>query len=486
MALNRIIIIGIKYGKEGEMSKMGGKLNSLTDVLKKTLFFFEALSVAELAPHVQRRMLKDYPIPQVEERVDLCLNQNSCFYKEKDNWRLNLEGNKENDQFYSLLLKKGKPLNLREILKSGNAKKKKAKVILSGEACLITDGRFIQLDNGYWGLTEWEVETSHYSLKNLLIKAMKIHPGGLSIKQLDKLINSWRKTDEKTIEAVLKKFPYFDMAGEGVWSYNPTARILYEELLKKFLGAIDRQKVRWQRERARWQIKFDAMRMHVQEATAGQREAAAALAEKMELAGQREYLLTQMAEKDLLLSLRKREILRYREHIRRLDAKANSILYQCRLWVKRAREGQNEIEMVKELLRKNQGSMEGLFVKFQQYKERDRENKLKMAELKNLNGIKVAKLQNEIVDLKQMLERERVSADLETRHLREEINDLSNDLKKALRKEEEMQRTQFIVQKELAAAREEYENLETQLSNPLVLLIIKICSFFNRYSKKPV
>lgn len=28
--------------------QMGGKLNSLTDVLKKTLFFFEALSVAEL------------------------------------------------------------------------------------------------------------------------------------------------------------------------------------------------------------------------------------------------------------------------------------------------------------------------------------------------------------------------------------------------------------------------------------------------------
>ena len=64
---------------------MGGKLNSLTDVLKKTLFFFEALSVAELAPHVQRKMLKDYSLSQVEERVNLCLNQNPCFYKERDN-----------------------------------------------------------------------------------------------------------------------------------------------------------------------------------------------------------------------------------------------------------------------------------------------------------------------------------------------------------------------------------------------------------------
>ncbi len=248
------------------------------------------------------------------------------------------------------------------------------------------------MDNGCWGLTEWEVETSHYSLKNLLIKAMKIHPGGLSIKQLHKLINSWRITDEKTIEIVLKKFPYFEMAGGEVWSYNPTARILYEELLKKFLGAVGRQKLRWRRERTRWQSKFDTMRMRMQEAMSGQREAAASLAEKMELTGQREYLLTQMAEKDLLLSLRKREILRYREHIRKLEAKANSILYQCRLWVKRTKERQDEVVKIKELLGKNQGSMEGLFIKLQRYKEKDRENKIGTAELKEQHGIKVAEL----------------------------------------------------------------------------------------------
>ncbi len=468
------------------MCNMGGKLNSLTDVLKKTLFFFEALSVAELAPHVQRRMLKDYSLPQVEERVNLCLKQNQCFYKEKDNWRLNLEGNKDNDQLYSLLLKKGQPLNLREFFKNGSSKKKKAKMILAGETCLIIDGRFIQLDNGCWGLTEWEVETSHYSLKNLLIKAMKIHPGGLSIKQLHKLINSWRITDEKTIEIVLKKFPYFEMAGGEVWSYNPTARILYEELLKKFLGAVGRQKLRWRRERTRWQSKFDTMRMRMQEAMSGQREAAASLAEKMELTGQREYLLTQMAEKDLLLSLRKREILRYREHIRKLEAKANSILYQCRLWVKRTKERQDEVVKIKELLGKNQGSMEGLFIKLQRYKEKDRENKIGTAELKEQHGIKVAELQNEIVDLRQRLERERLSASLEMRRLQEEINALSNDLKKALRQEDEMQRTQFIARQELAAAKEECENLEAQFNNPLVLFAIKFCAFFKKFSKKPV
>lgn len=465
---------------------MGGKLNSLTDVLKKTLFFFEALSVAELAPHVQRKMLKDYSLPQVEEKVDLCLSQNPCFYKEKDNWRLNLEGNKENDQFYSLLLKKGQPLNLREVLKNANSKKKKAKKLLSEEASLISDGRFIQLDNGYWGLTEWEVETSHYSLKHLVIKAMKIYPGGLSIQQLHQLINSWRSTDIKTLEGVLRKFPYFELVGEGVWSYNPTTRVIYEDLLKKFLTMVGKQKERWRRDRARWKSKIDSIQKHLQEAVAGQKEAAAALAEKLELAGQHDYLLTQMAEKDLLLSLRKREIIRYREHLKKLEAKANSILYQCRLWVKRTKEAQEEVARLKELLGRNQGNLEGLFTKLQQYKEKDRENKARLAELKEQHSIKVAELQTEIVELKQKMERERALAAAEERRLQEEINALSNDLKKALRVEEEQQRSYLMAQQELAAAREGYKDLERRMRYPLVRLALKICSFFDGYSKQPV
>lgn len=465
---------------------MGGRLNSLTDVLKKTLFFFEALSVAELAPHVQRKMLKDYSLPQVEEKVSLCLNQNSCFYKDKDNWRLNLEGNKENDQFYSLLLKKGQPLNLREIIKNANSKKRKAKKLLSEEAALISDGRFIQLDNGYWGLTEWEVETSHYSLKHLIIKAMKIHPGGLSIQQLHQLVNSWRQTEVRAIEGVLRKFPYFETTGDGVWSYNPTTRIIYEDQLKKFLVAVGRQKTRWHRDRARWKGKLEAMQRHLQEAVAGQKEAAAALAEKMELAGQHEYLLTQMAEKDLLLSLRKREILRYREHLKKLESKANSILHQCRLWVKRTRDAQEETARLKDLLGKNQGSLEGLFTKLQQYKEKDRESKALLAEMKEQHSFRVAELQTEIVELKQKLEREKAAASIEQRRMQEEIKDLSNDLKKALRLEEELQRSYLMAQQEVAAAREEYNMLEKRTKNPLIRVVLRICSFFGRNSRHSV
>lgn len=461
---------------------MGGRLNSLTDVLKKTLFFFEALSVAELAPHVQRKMLKDYALPQVEDRVNLCLNQNQCFYKEKDNWRLDLEGDKENDQFYSLLLKKGQPLNLREVLKNNN-KKKKVKKLLSEEASLISDGRFIQLDNGYWGLTEWEVETSHYSLKHLIIKAMKIHPGGLSVQQLHNLINSWRQTELRAVEGVLKKFPYFETAGDGVWTYNASVRIIYEDLLKKLLVITTKQKNRWHNDRARWKLKLEGKQRYLEEAMAGQREAAAALAEKIELASQHEYMLTQMAEKDLLLSLRKKEILRYREHIKKLDSKANSILYQCRLWVNRAKDAQNEATRLKEMLGKNQGNLEGLFAKLQQYKERDRENKARIMELKERQGFRVAELQTEIVELKQKLEREKTAAYYEQRRLQEEINTMSNDLKKALRLEENLQRSYLMSQQEVAAAREEYQELQKKTQNIFVRIVIKISSLFSRKSK---
>ena len=54
------------------------------------------------------------------------------------------------------------------------------------------------------------------------------------MQQLHKVINSWRETDIKTLEGVLRKLPYFELAGEEVWSYNPTIRVLYEDLLKSF------------------------------------------------------------------------------------------------------------------------------------------------------------------------------------------------------------------------------------------------------------
>lgn len=458
---------------------MEGQLHSLTDVLKKTLFFFEAMTVEEITPYVHRQMLKDYNLEQVAEKVLLCLQQHSCFYSDEQNrWYLNLDGSRENDKFYNMLLTKQKPLSLKEIQK-GNGKKKKKKAVAE-EAALISDGRFIQLNNGYWGLTEWEVENSSYSLKQLVIKALKMHPTGLSSQQLYKAVNSWREVNFNEVEQILKKFPYFEQVAEGVWCYNSQSHLAYESILKRFLSTLERQRKRWHRDRERWKNQVAVLQKQLQEVNSAYREAAAALAEKVEESEQQNQLLTQLAEKDLLLSLRKKEIYRYKEHLKKAEAKANSILHQCKLWVQRAREAEVDKQRLQENLVKSQASLESLFTKLQKYKEKDRENKAKIAELKEMHATRVAELQTEIVELKQKLERTRELNEQGEKKLREEINLLSNDLKGALEGNEELKKSLRMAQQELNRARDEYKRLETRLKNPAVRLVIKFCSIFDR------
>lgn len=463
---------------------MEGKLHSLTDVLKKTLFFFEALTVAELTPYVHRKMLRDYTLPQVEEKVTLCLRQHACFYVDNNNgWHLDLEGQRENDGFYSLLLKRQQPLSLKEVVKTGAIKSKNKKIrrLFTDEAALISDGRFIQLNNGYWGLTEWEVEAGQFALKHLVIKALKLHPGGLMLPQLYEVVNGWRSTSQLAVEGVLRKFPFFELLGEGIWVYNPSIQAAYEALIKRYLSSLNRQKQRWLRDRERWRKRVALLDNQLQEVGAAHREAAAALALRAEEVNRHEYLVTQMAEKELLLSLRKKEIFRYREHINKLEAKANSILHQCRLWVQRARDAEKEIHHLQQNNAKNQASLESLFSKLQQYKEKERESKGRLADLKELHTNKVAELQTEIVELRQKMERVQETARQEECRLREEINLMTNDLKESLEKGDEGLRSRRLLQQELTDCQEEYRRLKAHLRNPLVRLAVRICSWFSGY-----
>ena len=73
---------------------------------------------------------------------------------------------------------------------------------------------------------------------------------------------------------------------------------------------------------------------------------------------------------------------------------------------------------------------------------------------------------------------------IEERRLHEEINSLSNDLKKSLRVEEEQQRSFLMAQQELAAARENCQEMESKLRNPLVRIVMKICSLLKRRDAK--
>ncbi|WP_309294767.1 phage-shock protein [Desulfotruncus alcoholivorax] len=462
------------------MGILSGQLNSLTDVLKKTLFFFESLSVAELTNYVHKQMLKDYAPVQVEEKVRLCLEQHDCFTNDHGpSWTLNLEGYKDNDQFYTILLKKQKPLSFADMA-NGN-KKKKGKFV-SEQVKLINDGRFIQLSNGYWGLTEWEVETSQYSLKHLVIKALIMNPTGLSLAQLSEVVGKWRANDKKEIEGVLKKFPYFEEIGKGVWCYNQEARVIYDKILKRYLMALKRQRDRWIRDRERWTERLTNLQNQLSEVESAHKEAAAALALRQNDINRFEQLNTQMAEKDLLLALRKKEIYRYKEHLQKLESKANSILYQCRLWVKRARDHELENQQLREVLNKNQSGLETMFTKLQQYKERDRENKTKLLELKELHAERVAELQTEIVNLKQKLERLNEAREHEEKIWREEINTLSTDLKHAMSEGERLNKSLRLSQQEITRIKNEYKMLEQTMAHPLVRVVAKL---FCKFKKTP-
>lgn len=461
---------------------MSGKLNSLTDVLKKTLFFFETLSVAELTPYVHRQMLADYSSEQVEEKVRLCLVQHQCFTgKDQQVWTLNLEGQRENDKFYNLLLKKQKPLSLNEMTKDGAGAKKKRKPV-SETASLISDGRFIQLANGYWGLTEWEVETGHYSLRHLMIKALKLHPTGLSLAQLGDMVSQWRGTKSGEIKNVLHKFPYFEEIGNGVWCYNAETRVIHDRVLKRYLEALKRQQDRWHRDRERWNRRVDGMKKQLDEVTTAQREAAAALALRREDVNRYDQIVTQMAEKDLLLSLRKKEIYRYKEHLQKLESKANAILYQCRLWVKKAREGEQERNNLQEALQKNQQTLETLFGKLQQYKERDRENKTRLMEIKEQHAERVAELQTTIVNLRQKVERLQDAREKEEKIWREEVNTLSTDLKHFMSETERLNRVMRLAQQEVVEMKNRHKALELQLAHPVVRFFARLVA---RLRRKP-
>lgn len=464
---------------------MSGKLNSLTDVLKKTLFFFETLSVPELVPYVHRQMLADYSADKVEEKVRLCLVQHKCFHSEDQNtWTLNLEGQRENDKYYNLLLKKQKPLSLNEMVKNGTGKKKRKPV--SETAGLINDGRFVQLENGLWGLTEWEVETGNYSLRHLVIKALKLYPTGLSPAQLCDVVGKWRKTEIAEIKNILKKFPYFEEVGDGIWCYNAEAKILHDRILKRYLQALKRQRECWHRDRERWNRRLGSLKSQLEEVSAARREAAAALAQRREDINRFDQMVTQMAEKDLLLALRKKEIYRYKEHLQKLESKANSILHQCRLWVKRARDNEAENNNLRESLRRNQQSLETLFSKLQQYKERDRENKVRIMELKEQHAERIAELQTQIVELRQKLERIQGAREHEEKIWREEINTLSADLKHSMSENERLNRALRLAQQELAELKNNCKEKETQLAHPLVRFVSKIVGKFSRGARQAI
>ncbi|MEW6770937.1 MAG: phage-shock protein [Bacillota bacterium] len=459
---------------------MHGRLYSLTDLLKRTLYFFEVLPAKEIASYVRRKMLRDFPLQEVEEKVLLCLKQHSCFYcDEKNRWYLNAEGFRSNDPFYHLLLKRQQPLSLWELRREEKDKRKKAKKLFAEEANLISDGRFVQLDTGMWGLTEWDLDAGQYPLKFLVLKVLRAHPGGLSLNQIVEAVNFWRPVTPQVVEGVLRRFPFFEQQGD-TWSYSAAAQVAYDAVMKRFLGLLREQKQRHNAEREAWQKRFLSLKMQLKELSAAQQQAAAALAAQARYREEYENLSTQFSEKELLLTLRKRELIYYREQVKKLENKAQSILHQCRLWVGRAREGEKEVARLEVLVEELNATVADLRAQVGKEQEKSREAKAKLAEFREQYGNQLASLQREVIDWKQKAEQTAARAAENERRLLAENARLAGELQKVLGAGQELERDYRFLQQECSRLREEYRQLERRLKHPLVRFVSRISLFFVR------
>ncbi|MDN5348087.1 MAG: hypothetical protein PWP65_1651 [Clostridia bacterium] len=133
-----------------------GKLDSLTDLLKQRLFEYSPQSYNELVDEASRTILKGQALAKMEKNVMRCLTKNPCFRSEgKDLWSLRLDGFKENDGAYRVLQTRGMALRLAEINTELREAKKEE---VPSEHKLVTDGRFLRLKDGRWGLIHWAYE----------------------------------------------------------------------------------------------------------------------------------------------------------------------------------------------------------------------------------------------------------------------------------------------------------------------------------------
>ncbi|MEW6183149.1 MAG: phage-shock protein [Bacillota bacterium] len=470
----------VKYFHQMNLKEGGfvnGRLYSLTDVLKRTLYFFEALSVKEVAPYVRRKMLRDLSLREVEEKVELCLKQHTCFNLDnKNQWHLNTEGFRGNDAFYHLLLKRQQPLSMWELRREEKGKKNKAKKVITEAANLISDGRFVQLDTGMWGLTEWDLDAGQYPLKYLVLKILRAHPAGLSLNQIVEALNLWRPIAIQAVEGVLRRFPFFEQQGE-TWSYSATAQTAYDAVMRRFLGLLREQKQRHGAERTAWQKKFLAQRIQLNEIIAAQQQTAAALAAHAHYRDECDRINTQLSEKELLLTLRKRELVYYREQMKKIENKAQSILHQCRLWVGRARESEKEIANYEGVVQELKGIISGLEAELGRERDKEREARAKLAETREQYGTQVARLQREVIDMKQKLEQCAIRTTENERRLLSENARLSNELQKTTNAGQELERDYRFLHQELNRLREEHRQLERRLRNPLVRLVTRISWF---------
>ncbi len=448
------------------------QLHSLIDLLKKNLYFAEGLSVKELASIVHKKMLQDHSTDDVRKYILSCLSGTRCFYSpDKYLWYMNKRGLLENDEFYNKLFKEKKPLKYSENNKNGKTKRKNKKVIKLN-LNLSSDERFVQHDGGKWGLTEWEIDNTQFRMRYHVIKVLAENPEGLKVEKIVEKLRKYKTGDYHPVKDLLNKYPYF-FEENNIWSYNSKLRSIYEQMIEKHIASLRRQKLNFFQQKSKMHKKIKSKEVIIKEIQIAREQVASALQEKSMLVEDYDHVVQRFAEKDLLLVLRKKELIKCRKEKQKLENKANCILKECRKWVNESRNLEQENEYIMQ--------------EAKHYKEdRDRltkiEDKLKteLAAAKDKFASDKADLIRENINLKHRLDKQLSRSREEEKKLRTEITRMGLDLKNVLQENQEQNYSLKNSEEENDKLRKEVRRLKSNLKNPLVKLSLKIAGVFAR------
>lgn len=447
------------------------KLHSLVDLLKKNLYFAEGVTVIELTRSIQQKMLQDYTFQQAQSFVNSCLHQCACFYSSDGYiWYMDNQGLRENDQFFNMLFKNQRPLKF-SVTNSVKKGRKNPKVI-THPTNLNSDGRFVQLESGNWGLTDWEVDVNDYRLRHVLIKVLHKNPDGLTYDEIQDKVEIYKKAFPSAVRDLLHKYPYFSKQDDK-WIYHSQARSAYDKTLEKYLKTLHKQKLKHFSQKIKLSDKIKTLEMQFAEICTAKKQIAVSLAERIHNVEEYDHLIQRFAEKDLLLSLRKRELYRVKEEKQKSDKKAESILYQCRLWMNRAKlKEQYNISLAQEI--------DQLKLSISELTERERQQRYKTAQLKDKYATEKAEITRENVNLKHQLEKIHAKAKKEEKELKNEIGKITAELRRVIQESEERRYTMEMLELEFHDLRKENRMLKARTKHPLVRFSLKIAAFFGR------
>jgi len=247
-------------GRESRLGRINriavvGKLDSLTDILKRCLFEYSPQSLKELIQEAQRR-IPHQEMARLTKNVVRCLNRNPSFRDEgKGLWSLRLERVKENDAAHRLLQREGVALRIQELnerlREAGNEE-------VSGESQLVKDGRFLRLKDGRWGLIHWDFIEPQEGEKQPPAEDL---PQETAKKELGRSGDLWEKVfplqgKEEAAATGLELLPVTPAEGEGGEDGGSPDLLQELEALRRENQALleDLEKLHLHREELRQQI----------------------------------------------------------------------------------------------------------------------------------------------------------------------------------------------------------------------------------------